>query len=46
LAEYGDPNPTVLPGLTPNVYVGFIGTSAGVEQVAQARFDRITLTLP
>jgi regulation of enolase protein 1 (concanavalin A-like superfamily) len=45
-AEYGDPATSVLPALTPNAYVGFIGTSGDVEQMAQARFDQITLTTP
>jgi hypothetical protein len=45
-AEYGEPATTVLEGLSPNAYVGFIGTSHDVEQVAQTRFDQVTLTTP
>jgi hypothetical protein len=45
-AEYGEPATTVLPGLVPNVYVGLIGTSHDTEQIAQAKFDQITLTTP
>jgi regulation of enolase protein 1 (concanavalin A-like superfamily) len=45
-AEYGDPATTVLPGLVANVYVGFLGSSTDTDQVAQAKFDQITLTTP
>jgi hypothetical protein len=45
-AEYGDPATTALPGLVANVYVGFIGSSNDNDQVAQAKFDQITLTTP
>jgi hypothetical protein len=44
--EYGSPATTVLPGLTANVYVGLIGSSANNDQVAQARFDKIELVTP
>jgi regulation of enolase protein 1 (concanavalin A-like superfamily) len=45
-AEYGDPATTTLPGLVSNAYVGFIGSSNDTDQVAQAKFDQITLTTP
>jgi regulation of enolase protein 1 (concanavalin A-like superfamily) len=45
-AEYGDPATSVVPGLPQNLLVGFMGTSHDLEQVAQARFDRVTLTTP
>jgi hypothetical protein len=44
--ESGDPAMTTLPGLVQNAYVGLIGTSGSVDQVAAAKFDNITLNTP
>jgi hypothetical protein len=43
---YGSPDTSILPGLSPNVYVGLIGSSNDNDQVAQAKFDKIELTTP
>jgi regulation of enolase protein 1 (concanavalin A-like superfamily) len=45
-AEYGNPATSVLPGLKQNVYVGLIGTAHDNDQVAQAKFDQLTLITP
>jgi hypothetical protein len=44
---YGSPETLDLPGLSPNTYVGFVGTAGGVQMpITQAKFDKVTLTKP
>ena len=45
-AEYGTPATQVWPGMPQNVYVGFIGTAHNIDQVAETKFDQVTLTTP
>src|SRR5207253_6120164 len=41
---YGDPDTLTMADLSTDVYVGFKGTSHDTTQVAQVKFDKITLT--
>jgi hypothetical protein len=44
---YGSPETLDLPGLSPNTYVGFVGTAGGVQMpITQAKFDKVTLATP
>ena len=43
---YGSPETLTMPDLSTDVYVGFMGDSDDNSQVAQAKFDKVTLTTP
>ena len=43
---YGDPDTLTMPDLSTDVYVGFMGSAHTNPDVAQVKFDKVTLTTP
>jgi len=43
---YGMPDTLAMPDLSPDVYVGFMGSSHNNPDVAQVKFDKVQLTMP